>query len=226
MFKLKKKKTTKLLDYQQFLKNTKFKLKTILNENPILYDNTHLGSRVIEFNTYSNIYLPFTLLKIHEISTIKQKYENTILFDYDLNYNILKHFNKTMFRYFPKPTNGSRERLKGRILNGNWNKTTIYISILGMVFFIKPMNLHKALNFNKKKMFRKLNRKKKKYWRRINSTRLINSYTFRYLNFKIKPAPPKKGYTKELSRVDYIKEIVKKKNKLNTRFKYRYRRHR
>jgi len=72
MQKLKKQKINNLLNYQQFLKNNylkkkKFKLKNILFENNILYNNLNLESYVIEFNNYENIYLPFTLIKIDKI---------------------------------------------------------------------------------------------------------------------------------------------------------------
>ena len=217
MLKLKKKKIINLLNYQQFLKNNKFKLKKVLSENPILYNNINLESHVIEFNNYSNIYLPFTLIKIHEISTIKQKYENTILFDYDLNYNILNQFNRVMFQYISKHNNNFN-LIKGRILGGNWNNKKIFISILGIIFFMKPINLNNALNFKKKNYFKKFN-KRGFYWKKINSTRLVNCYKFKYLNFKINYLNISKKDKKELSRLDYIQNILKKKNKLNNNFK-------
>ena len=107
MKKIKKQTITNLVNYQQFLKNNslkknQFKLKNILFENKILYNNVSLESYVIEFNNYENIYLPFTLTKIAEISTIKLKYENVLLFNYDLTYNILYQFNKIMFKNFFK----------------------------------------------------------------------------------------------------------------------------
>ena len=219
MLKLKKKKIINLLNYQQFLKNNKFKLKKVLSENPILYNNINLESHVIEFNNYSNIYLPFTLIKIHEISTIKQKYENTILFDYDLNYNILNQFNQVMFQYISKHNNNNNFNLiKGRILGGNWNNKKIFISILGIIFFMKPINLNNALNFKKKNYFKKFN-KKGFYWKKINSTRLVNCYKLKYLNFKINYLNISKKNKKELSRLDYIQNILKKKNKINNNFK-------
>ena len=75
MKKLKQQKTKNLLTYQQFLNNNYLKkkttkLKNILFENPILYTNFNLESYIIEFNTYENISLPFTLIKIDKISTI------------------------------------------------------------------------------------------------------------------------------------------------------------
>ena len=94
MKKLKKQKINNLVNYQQFLKNNtlkknQFKLKNIFFENIILYTNLNLESYVIEFNNYENIYLPFTLIKIGKISTIALKYENVLLFNYDLTYNII-----------------------------------------------------------------------------------------------------------------------------------------
>ena len=217
MIKLKKKKNINLLTYQQFLKNNKFELKNILYENSILYNNINLESYVIEFNNYSNIYLPFTLIKIHEVSTIKQKYENTILFEYDLNYNILNQFNKIMFQYISK-YNKNFNLIKGRILGGNWNNKKIFISILGIIFFMKPTNLNNSLNLKKKNYFKKFN-KKGFYWKKINSTRLVNCYKLKYLNFKINCLNISKKNKKELSRLDYIQNILKKKNKLNNSFK-------
>ena len=158
MIKLKKQKINNLLNYQQFLKNNRFELKNILCENHILYNNINLESYVIEFNNYSNIYLPFTLIKIHEISTIKQKHEDTILFNYDLNYNILNQFNKVMFQYISKHRN-NLNLIKGRILGGNWNNKKIFISILGIIFFMKPINLNNALNFKKKIILKNLIKK-------------------------------------------------------------------
>ena len=94
MTKLRKQKINTLVHYQQFLKNNslkkkQFKLKKKLFENQILYNNLNLESYVIEFNNYKNIYLPFTLIKIDDISTVEMAYENIVLFNYNLTYNIL-----------------------------------------------------------------------------------------------------------------------------------------
>lgn len=209
MKKLKKKKIINLVSYQQFLKNNslkknQFKLKNILFENKILYNNLKLESYVIEFNNYENIYLPFTLVKIAEISTISLKYENVLLFNYDLTYNILYQFNKIMFQ---NNTQKKQNIIKGRLLGGNWNNKKIFISILGFVFFMKPTNLNNSLNYKKKKYFNK-NNKKGFYKRKINSTRLINCYKLKYLNFEISSLN-KKTLKKELSRVSYIQTILK-----------------
>ena len=128
MQKLKQQKTTNLLNYQQFLTNNYlkkniYKLKNILFDNPILYKNLNLESYIIEFNTYENISLPFTLTKIDKISSIDLKYENIILFNYDLTYNILYQFNKIMFQNNLKQKNNL---IKGRILGSNWNNKKIY----------------------------------------------------------------------------------------------------
>ena len=209
MKKLKNKQIVNLLNYQQLLKNNylkknQFKLKNILFENKILYNNLNLESYVIEFNNYENIYLPFTLIKIAEISTISLKYKNVLLFNYDLTYNILYQFNKIMFKNI---INQKNNKIKGRLLGGNWNNKKIFISILGFIFFMKPINLNNSLNYKKKNYFNKYN-KKKFYKKKINSTRLINCYKLKYLNFLIinNQNILKK---KELSRIAYIQIILK-----------------
>ena len=204
MKKLKKQKLNNLLNYQQFLKNNflkkyQFNLKNILFENQILFTNLNLESYVIEFNNYKNLYLPFTLRKIAEISTIELKYENVLLFNYNLTYNILYQFNKILFKNILK-----NNVIKGRLLGGNRNNKKIFISILGVIFFIKPINLNNALNYKKKNYF---NKKKKKgfYKNKINSKRLINCYKLKYLNFTINKTIFNK---KQLSRISYINTII------------------
>nr|YP_010117966.1 ymf99 [Phytophthora heveae]QPN53938.1 ymf99 [Phytophthora heveae] len=212
MKKLKKQKINNLLNYQPFLKNNylkkkKFKLKNILFENQILYNNLNLESYVIEFNNYENIYLPFTLIKIDEISTIDMKYENVILFNYDLTYNILYQFNKIMFQNILGKKNNA---IKGRLLGGNWNNKKIFISILGFIFSMKPINLNNALNYKKKFYFNKYN-KKGFYKKKINSTRLINCYKLKYLNFQVNNINNLnifKKSKKEFSRLSYIQTII------------------
>ena len=211
MKKLKQQKTNNLVNYQQFLKNTYLKkktnkLKNILFENPILYTNLNLEAYIIEFNTYENISLPFTLIKIDKISTIDLQYENIILFNYNFNYNILYQFNKIMFKVsFKRSTNS----IKGRLLGGNWNNKKILISILGLIFAMKPSNLNNALNYKKKNYFNKYN-KKGFYKKKINSTRLINCYKVKYLNFQIKKKINFKNKNKkEFSRLSYIQSIFK-----------------
>ena len=209
MQKLKKKKITNLVNYQQFLKNNSlkknpFKLKTVLFENKILFNNLHLESYVIEFNEYENIYLPFTLIKIAEISTITLKYENVLLLNYDLNYNILYQFNKIMFKIILKK---KKNTIKGRLLGGNWNNKKIFISILGFVFCIKPINLNNSLSYKKNNYFKK-NNKNNFYKKKINSTRLINCYKLKYLNFTININNKNSIKKKKLSRVSYIQTIL------------------
>nr|WGU20073.1 ymf99 [Phytophthora sp. ML-2023a] len=215
MEKLKKQKINILLNHQQFLKNNylkkqKYKLKNILFDNQILYNNLNLESYVIEFNNYENIYLPFTLIKIDEISTIEIKYENIILFNYDLNYNILYQFNKIMFQNILLKKNNI---IQGRLLGGNLNKKKIFISILGMVFAMKPINLNKALKYKKKFYFNKVT-KKGFYKKKINTTRLINCYKLKYLNFKINNLNNKK----EFSRLLYIQQEIIQKQKIKLNF--------
>nr|YP_010394409.1 Ymf99 [Phytophthora lateralis]DAZ88417.1 TPA_asm: Ymf99 [Phytophthora lateralis]DAZ88850.1 TPA_asm: Ymf99 [Phytophthora lateralis] len=220
MQKIKKQKIKNLLNYQQFLKNNylknkKFKLKNILFENSILYNNNNLESYVIEFNNYENIYLPFTLIKIDKISTIAVKYENVILFNYDLTYNILYQFNKIMFQNILKKKNNS---IKGRLLGSNWNNKKIFIFILGFIFSMKPLNLNNALKYKKKFYFNK-HTKKGFYKKRINSTRLINCYKLKYLNFKINNLNIFQKSKKELSRLLYIQEIIQTQKIQNKNFK-------
>lgn len=223
MKKVKQQKITNLLNYQQFLKNNYlkkniYKLKNILFENPILYNNLSLESYIIEFNIYENISLPFTLTKIDKISTIEVKYENILLFNYNLQYNILYQFNKIMFQTILKQNTNF---IKGRLLGGNWNKKKIFISILGFIFGIKPVNLNNALNYKKKNYFNKYN-KKNFYKKKINSTRLINCYKMKYLNFQInskKKLNLNKTTKKEFSRLSYIKTIFKNKKIYNYKLK-------
>ena len=161
MQKLKKKKINKLINYQHFLKNNYLKknqiqLKNTFFENKILFNNLILESSVIEFNNFYNIYLPFTLIKISEISTIALNYKNILLFNYDLTYNILYQFNKIMFQNFIKK---NKNIIKGRLLGGNWNNKKIFISIFGFIFYIKPINLNNSLNYKKKNYYNKYNKK-------------------------------------------------------------------
>nr|YP_010394491.1 Ymf99 [Phytophthora pinifolia]DAZ88538.1 TPA_asm: Ymf99 [Phytophthora pinifolia] len=218
MKKLKKQKIDNLLNYKQFLKNNylkdkKLKLKNIVFENQILYNNADLESYVIEFNNYENIYLPFTLIKIGEIFTIEKTYENEFLFNYDLNYNILHQFNQIMFKYVLQEKGNL---IQGRLLGGNWNNKKIFISILGFIFFMKSFNLNKALKYKKNFYFNKKHKKGFYNRNKINTTKLINCYKLKYLNFQINNL--KKVNKKEFSRISYIqktiqKTIQKKKNK-------------
>nr|YP_010394647.1 Ymf99 [Plasmopara halstedii]DAZ89084.1 TPA_asm: Ymf99 [Plasmopara halstedii] len=220
MIKLKKQKINNLINYQHFLqnnylKNKKYKLNNILFENKILFKNINLESYIIEFNNYKNIYLPFTLIKINEISTIDKKYKDIILFNYDLTYNILCQFNKIMFKYAIKKNNNL---IKARLLGKSWNNKKIFILILGFVFFMKPINLNNSLNYKKKNYFNKY-KKKNFYKKKINLTRLVNSYKLRYLNFKINNLNTSKKSKKEFSRVDYIQIIIENKKILNNNLK-------
>lgn len=229
MKKLKKQKLNNLLKYSQFLKNNylknnKFKLKNILFNDQILYKNSILEASIIEFNNYENIYLPFTLIKISEISTIDLKYKNILLFNYDLTYNILKQFNKIMFPYAINFIDPKNILIKGRVLGGTRRNKKILISILGYIFTMKPKKLHIALDFRKRFYFNKYN-KKGLYKKKINATQLINCYKFKYLNFKINDTFNKKINNfkkKQLSRLSYVRFILKllkiKKRRKNKHF--------
>jgi hypothetical protein len=155
MNKLKTQNFNNLLNYQHFLKNNslkkkKFKLKNILFENQILYKNQDLN--IIELKNSENIQIPLTVLDIKNTYTIQTSYENQLLFNYNLNYNILYNFNKIMFNYIKK-----KNIIKGRVIRGS--KKKILIAVLGIVFSMKSINLNNLIN-NKKKFY---DRKKKKY---------------------------------------------------------------
>lgn len=211
MKKIKKKKIINFVNYQQFLKKKSFKFQNSFFENQILYNNLNLESYVIEFNSYENIYLPFTLIKIDEISTIALKYKNSLLFNYDLTYNILYQFNKIMLQNLLKKNS---TLIKGRLLGGNWNNKKIFISILGFVFGMKPINLNNFLNYKKKNYFNKFN-KKNFYKKKINSTRVINCYKLKYLNFKIQTIEKHILKKKKLSRISYLQFILENKKKIS-----------
>lgn len=160
MNKLKTQNFNNLLNYQHFLKNNsfkkkRFKLKNILFENQILYKNQDLN--IIELKNSENIQIPSTVLDFKKTYTIQNLYENQLLFNYSLNYNILYNFNKIMFNYIKKKKNNV---IKGRVVTGT-NKKTL-IAILGMIFSMKSINLNNLIN-NKKKFYAK--RKKKKTYK-------------------------------------------------------------
>lgn len=222
MQKLKKKNINNLLNYQPFLKNNdlknkKFKLKNILFENHILYNNLTLEAYVIEFNNHENIYLPFTLIKIDKISTVAIKHENIILFNYDLTSHILYQFNKIMFQTILKKQNLIKNSIKGRILGTNWNYKKIFISCLGYIFSMKPIKLNNALNYKKRFNFNKYNTKGF-YKKRVNAPRVINCYKLKYLNFKINTKKSLKTTKKEFSRVTYIKKVIQQQKIKNNNF--------
>ncbi len=100
MNKLKTQNFNNLLNYQHFLKNNslkkkRFKLKNILFENQILYKNQDLN--IIELKSSENIQIPSTVLDFKKTYTIQTLYENQLLFNYNLNYNILYNFKKKIF---------------------------------------------------------------------------------------------------------------------------------
>lgn len=211
MNKLKTKQTKKLINYQQFLKNNYLKtnrpkFKNLVFENQILYTNLNLEAQVIELNLYENIYLPLTLTKVDDISTIALKYENILLFNYDLTYDILYQFNKIMFQNLCKK---NKTIIQGRLLGGNWNNKKIFISIFGFVFGMKPINLTNSLNFKNKFKFNQ-STNKGFYKKKFNPTRLINCYKLKYLNFQINNLPNLKK--KELSRLSYLQTLRQNKN--------------
>ena len=212
MQKLKKQKFNNLLNYQHFLKNNdlkknKFKLKKNLFENQILYKN--MDSNIIELNNYENVYIPSTVLNLNNIYTIQIQYENQLLFNYNLNYDILYHFNSIIFKNVIKKNNNI---IKGRVISGTNKK--VFISILGVVFSMKPINLNNLINNKKTFYINKKNKFKKKNFfyihKKIQPKQLINSYKLRYLNFKINIIKDLNFKTKKvLSRVSYLYELIK-----------------
>jgi hypothetical protein len=212
MNKLKKQKINHVLNYEHFLKNNslkkkKLKLKNILFENPILYKNQDLN--IIELNNYENIEIPITVLDFKNINTIEKTYNNQLLFNYSLNYNILYNFNKIIFNFIKQKNNN---KIKGKVIHGNRKKT--FISILGLIFRMRSVNLNYSINsiiynnkrkhsFNKYKFIKQKKISNKLKNRKIK--KIIRTYTLRYLNFKIVKIRKKN----RLSRIAYLKEIVK-----------------
>lgn len=210
MNKLKKEKFNSLLNYQHFLKNNslkknKFKLKNILFENQILYKNQ--DSNIIEFNNYENIHIPLTVLDLKNIHTIKTIYDDKVLFNYNLNYNILYNFNRILLNYIKK----KRNTIKGRVLTSNKNNKKVFIAILGILFSMKSINLNNLINNKKNNYIKKYNKQKFKYkkffynFKKIRTKQIIRTYKLRYLNFKIEKIKKKSIF----SRTSYLEEIIK-----------------
>ena len=72
---------------------------------------------------------------------------------------------------------------------------------------MKPLNLNNYFNYKKKNYLNK-SKKIKFYKKKINSTRLINCYKLKYLNFTIQNITTNKIKKKELSRIFYIQMII------------------
>jgi hypothetical protein len=206
MNKLKTQNFNNLLNYQHFLKNNslkkkRFKLKDIIFENPILYKNQDLN--IIELENSENTEVPLTVLDFNEICTIESSYENQLLFNYNLNYNILYKFNKIMFNYLK-----NKNIIKGRLITGN--RQIVLIAFLGLVFSMKSVNLNNLIN-NKKNFY--LKRKKNKNlkhgffakFKKVKIKRILNSYKLRYLNYKVE-----KNKNKNIifSRIAYLENIA------------------
>ena len=185
-----------LLSYQDFLKNNylkknKYKLKNNLFENNILLKKN--GLNLIELNQNENIFIPHLNQKNNSsiIYTIQTQYESHLLFDYKLNYNLLYNYNKILLK---KNLKENKNQIKVRIIGGN--KKGILIAIFGLIFIIKPKQLHKN-----KRIF---------YGSKLKSTKIILFYKLKYLNFKIDTNFNKKSI---LSRKLYVKEINEKNKK-------------
>jgi hypothetical protein len=195
MYKIKKKKKNTLVQYQDFLKNNdlkkkKFKLKNILFENEILLKKK--GMNIIELKK-KNIFIPISLPLKRIIYTIQTQYQEHFLLNYHFNFNLLYYFSKIMFKNNVKE---NLKTIKARIIGGN--RKGILIAIFGLIFTIKPKQLHKN-----RRIF---------YKSKLKSTKIISFYKLKYLNFKIEKNNPL--YKKSiLSRKLYVKEINEKKKK-------------
>ena len=185
-----------LLDYQDFLKNNylkknKYKLKNNLFENNILLKKN--GLNLIELNQNENIFVPNLNQNNNSsiIYTIQTQYENHLLFNYKFNYNLLYNYNKILLE---KSIKKYKDLIKVRIIGVN--KKGILIAVFGLIFTIKPKQLHKN-----KRIF---------YGSKLKSTKIILFYKLKYLNFKIDTNLNKKSI---LSRKSYVKEINEKNKK-------------
>jgi hypothetical protein len=191
-------KNSSLLNYQNFLKNNylkknKYKLSNHLFENNILLKKNELN--LIELNQNKNIFIPnfnqnnnFSM-----IYTIQTQYENHLLFDYKFNYNLLYNYNKILLEKNIKEKNNM---IKARIIGGKKKGRRILIAILGLIFTIKPKQLHKN-----KRIF---------YGSKLKFTKNILFYKLKYLNFKIDMNSKNKSI---LSRKKYVQEINEKNKK-------------
>lgn len=207
MKKLKNQKILNVPEYKPFLKNNylkkpKFQLKNSLFENPILYKNEKLELNTVDFNNYKTVQIPCALKNLSEISTINLKYKNTLLLSYDLPYEILYQFFNLIFQ---KRSSKYGDIIKGHVINGNWNNTKMYISILGFIFRIQPINLHNGFIRKNAKTLKCFNKRTKKvFYKKINSPELFEYFIFQPLNFII----ISNGIQKELSRIEYVKKSI------------------
>ena len=215
MDKLKKiQKFNNLLNYQNFLKNNSlkkknFKLKNILFENQILYKNEDL--KIIELKNSENIEIPITVLDFNQINTIQASYRNQLLFNYNLNYNILYNFNKIMFNYILKQ---NKNKIKGRVIRGNHKK--IIIAFFGRTFLMDPINLNNLIN-NKNNFYGK-NYNKKRFFFKHN-----NRKHFKHKNFNKKNFYFKNNKKKHFKHKNYFFNFKRKRiNRIIRSYKLRY----
>lgn len=180
----------KLLNYQLFLKNNylkkNIKLKNILFETHLLLKKKNFN--IIETHKYKNIILPKIKKKKNLIYTIYRQYENHLLFNYKLNFNILYDFNNIIF--IKKNIKLETLIIKGRIVRGNKKKVLIFF--FGVIFKMNSLELHK-----KKKLIYRTNKKK---------PNIFFSYKLAFLNFKINFFK-KRAFSRKL----YVQDINNKK---------------
>lgn len=214
MQKLKKQKFYNLINYQSFLKNNYlkkniFNLKNILFENHLLFKNPNSGLNVIELNNYENIFLLTNIFNSKLIYTIKTQYENHLLFNYNLDSQIVSHFNKLIFKNFIK----KNKTIKGHIVGGNNKK--VFISIFGIIFTMKTKNLNNLVNTKKKFYFYNKKNKRRFFYKRIQGYQIIKYYVMKYLNFNIETIKDSNFNKKwNLSRISYIDRILENKDSI------------
>jgi hypothetical protein len=213
MNKLKTQNFNNLLNYQHFLKNNslkrkKYKLKNILFENQLVYKNHNLNLNIIELYNSENIQIPTTVLDFKDTYTIESFHKNQLLFNYNLNYNILHNYNNLMVNYKKKNNNNT---IQGRIVTGDYKKAII--AVLGRTVIIKIFYLNRSINKKRKiyvnkfyaRKYKKKNKSKYEQKKILNEqvTKLFISYTLRYLNFKIEKTKKKFIF----SRISYVDDL-------------------
>jgi hypothetical protein len=220
MQKLKKQNLNNLniINYKPFLKNSylkknKINIKNILFENNILFKNPDTDMHMIELNNYENIsvFLNKNLLKTKLIYTIQRQYENHLLFNYELNSNILAYFNKLICKNFIK----KNKKIKGYVLGRNYNCKKVFLNIFGIIFTIKPKNLNIFFKKKIKSFFFNKKRKKLFFYKKIKPTKIIKYYIMKYLNFDIILINNNKFRKKKrikISRISYIQNLIENKN--------------
>jgi hypothetical protein len=209
MKKLIEKKNNNLLYYNYFLKNNnlnedKKKMKgNPFSESILLYENPDF--RIIELDSFKIFNIPVLVEDFKDIYSIKSTYKDQKLFNYDLNYNFLYNFNRTLLNTKKRKRKGN---IKGRLIHAiNYNKEVV-IASLGFSLLMKSIDLNDLIEkINNKKTIKKKGPNKNKFGKffykqkRKKIKQIIRTYKLRKLNFSIEE---KKG----LSRITYIEKII------------------